>query len=102
MCPPCCCEDFEPHYFMVTAAQAALELHVPHQPGLGENSAAQLLSSLAPLSLAEGSYHQHILYSLFLLFSLLSQLLGLVSFGHLLHVSFSFCFAAAALLEIVT
>lgn len=91
VCPPCSHKDLEPHCFMVTAAQAALELHMPHQPCLGESSAAQLLSSLALLSLGEGSYHQRSLYSLLLLFSLLSQL-SLISFAHLLPVSSSwFC-----------
>ncbi|KAK4823607.1 hypothetical protein QYF61_004210 [Mycteria americana] len=36
--PPCCPKDLELHHFMVTAAKAALELHIPHQPLLvGEN-----------------------------------------------------------------
>jgi len=29
--PPLCPKDLELHYFMVTAAKAALELHIPHQ-----------------------------------------------------------------------
>ncbi|GAB0192653.1 hypothetical protein GRJ2_001730600 [Grus japonensis] len=38
VCPPHCPEDLELHHFMVTAAKAALELHIPYQPLLvGEN-----------------------------------------------------------------
>ncbi|KAF1477619.1 FERM domain-containing protein 3, partial [Megadyptes antipodes antipodes] len=38
VCSPRCPKDLELHHFMVTAAQAALELHIPHQPLLvGEN-----------------------------------------------------------------
>ncbi|KAK4832847.1 hypothetical protein QYF61_025867 [Mycteria americana] len=57
-----CPKDPELHHFMVTAAKAALELHIPHQPLLvgGNQGPAQHLSSLAPLSLGEGSYHQRI------------------------------------------
>ncbi|GAB0180340.1 hypothetical protein GRJ2_000499300 [Grus japonensis] len=32
VCPSRCPEDLELHHFMVTAAKAALELHIPHQP----------------------------------------------------------------------
>ncbi|KAK4828058.1 hypothetical protein QYF61_023118 [Mycteria americana] len=38
--PPQCPKDLELHHFMVTAAKAALELHIPHQPllvGITEN-----------------------------------------------------------------
>lgn len=36
--PSHCPKDLELHHFMVTAAQAALELHIPHEPLLdGEN-----------------------------------------------------------------
>ena len=36
--PHCCPKDLELHHFMVTAAKAALELRIPHQPFLvGEN-----------------------------------------------------------------
>ncbi|KAK4805791.1 hypothetical protein QYF61_000397, partial [Mycteria americana] len=38
VCPPRCPKDLKFHYFMVTAAKAVLELHIPHQPLLvGEN-----------------------------------------------------------------
>ena len=38
MHPPCCPKDLELYHFMVTAAKAALGLHIPHQPLLaGEN-----------------------------------------------------------------
>jgi len=30
--PPCCPEELELHHFMVTAAEASLEFHIPHQP----------------------------------------------------------------------
>ncbi|KAK4832223.1 hypothetical protein QYF61_021070 [Mycteria americana] len=38
VCPPQCPKDLELHHFMVTAAKAALELHIPSEPLLvGEN-----------------------------------------------------------------
>jgi len=32
VCPPHCTTDLELHHFMATAAKAAFDLHIPHQP----------------------------------------------------------------------
>lgn len=59
--PPCCPKDLELQHFMVTAPKAVFVFQTPHPvpPCWSERGLALHLSLLSPLSLWEGSYHQH-------------------------------------------
>lgn len=62
VCSPYCSKNLEVLNFMVTAAKAAFELHIPHMLLLIDRSEVQLSTSvLVPLSLGKQTYHQHIL-----------------------------------------